>query len=107
VAGVKEAITTTGAMVLFLPPYSPDLNPIAKFFSNHQARLRHAAKRDVDVLWKEIAELLNTVSASECTNYFASCGYVNTEIAITLELAANVWRRFNANSGRTRWGVIS
>ncbi|MGA2078491.1 MAG: IS630 family transposase, partial [Terriglobia bacterium] len=42
------------------------------------ALLRKAARRDIDTLWKEIGELLNTVSPSECTNYFASCGYVYT-----------------------------
>jgi transposase len=78
VAGVEEAITATGATVRYLPPYSPDLNPIEKFFSKLKARLRRAAKRDVDALWKEIGELLNTVSPSECTNFFASCGYVST-----------------------------
>ena len=78
VAGVEDAILATGAVVLFLPPYSPDLNPIEKFFSKLKARLRKAAKRDIEALWKEIGELLNTVSPSECTNYFASCGYVCT-----------------------------
>jgi len=78
VAGVKEAITATGAIVLFLPPYSPDLNPIEKLFSKLKARLRQAATRDIESLWKEIGALLNTVSASECTNYFAACGYVST-----------------------------
>jgi len=78
VAGVEEAITATGATVLYLPPYSPDLNPIEKFFSKLKALLRKAAQRNIDTLWKEIGELLNTVSSSECTNYFISCGYVNT-----------------------------
>jgi transposase len=78
VAGVAEAITAIGAMLLYLPPYSPDLNPIEKFFSKLKARLRQAAKRDIEALWREIGELLNTVSPSECTNYFASCGYVCT-----------------------------
>ena len=74
VAGVEEAIIATGAVVLFLPPYSPDLNPTEKFFSKLKARLRKAAKRDIEALWKEIGELLNAVSPSECTNFFASCG---------------------------------
>ncbi len=78
VAGVEEAITATGAFVLFLPPYSPDLNPIEKFFAKLKARLRKAAKRDLNALSKEIGELLNTVSPSECTNYFISCGYGST-----------------------------
>src|ERR1035441_4603706 len=47
-AGVEEAITAIGAIVLFLPPYSPDLNPIEKFFSKLKARLRQAAQRDTD-----------------------------------------------------------
>ena len=78
VAGVEGAILATGAVVLFLPLYSPDLNPIEKFFSKLKARLRKTATRDIEALWKEIGELLNTVSPSECTNFFASCGYVST-----------------------------
>ena len=78
VAGVEAAIIARGARVRFLPPYSPDLNPIEKLFSKLKARLRKAAARDMETLWKEIGELLNTVSASECTNFFASCGYVST-----------------------------
>jgi transposase len=78
VTGVEKAITATGAMLLYLPPYSPDFNPIEKFFSKLKARLRKAAKRDIGALWKEIGELLNTLSPSECTNFFASCGYVST-----------------------------
>jgi transposase len=78
VAGVKDAIIAAGAAVMFLPPYSPDLNPIEKFFSKLKARLRQAAKRDIEALWKEIGELLNAVSPSECTNFFASCGCVST-----------------------------
>jgi transposase len=78
VAGVQETLTATGATVLYLPPYSPHLNPLEKFFSKLKARLRQAAQRDIDALWKEIGELLNTLSSNECINYFASCGYVST-----------------------------
>jgi len=78
VTGVEKAIAATGAILLYLPPYSPDLNPIEKFFSKLKALLRKAAQRDLDALWKEIGELLDKVSPSECANYFASCGYVNT-----------------------------
>lgn len=78
VAGVDAAITASGARLRYLPPYSPDLNPIEKLFSKLKARLRKAAARDREALWKEIGALLSTVSASECTNYFDSCGYVNT-----------------------------
>jgi len=78
VVGVEAAITASGARVRFLPPYSPDLNPIEKLFSKLKARLRKAAAREMEALWKEIGEMLNTLSASECTNYFESCGYVYT-----------------------------
>ena len=78
VSGVKEAIRATGATLLYLPPYSPDLNPIEKFFSKLKALLRKAAKRSIDALWKEIGDLLDAVTPSECSNFFASCGYVNT-----------------------------
>ena len=77
VDGVEEAILATRASVLYLPPYSPDLNPIEKFFSKLKALLRKAAKRSREALWEEIGELLKSVSSSECMNYFKSCGYVN------------------------------
>ena len=78
VSGVAEAIRATGATLLYLPPYSPDLNPIEKFFSKLKALLRKAAKRSIDALWKEIGDLLNTVTPDQCSNFFASCGYVST-----------------------------
>ena len=78
VSGVEEAIRATGATLLYLPPYSPDFNPIEKFFSKLKSLLRKAAKRSIDALWKEIGDLLDAVTPSECSNFFASCGYVNT-----------------------------
>jgi transposase len=78
VPGVEEAIRATGATLLYLPPYSPDFNPIEKFFSKLKSLLRKAAKRSIDALWKEIGDLLDTVTTDECSNFFASCGYVNT-----------------------------
>lgn len=78
VHGVRQAITAVGAMALYLPPYSPDLNPIEKLFSKLKTLLRKAAKRSTEELWKEIGELLNTITSSECANYFASSGYVCT-----------------------------
>jgi transposase len=78
VTGVEEAITATGATVLYLPPYSPDFNSIEKFFSKLKALLRKASKRSTDELWKEIGRLLDGVTQSECENYIPSCGYVNT-----------------------------
>jgi transposase len=78
VAGVKNAIAAAGATMLYLPPYSPDLNPIEKLFAKLKALLRKAAKRSVETLWDQIAEMLNTLSSTECANYFASSGYVCT-----------------------------
>jgi len=78
VSGVEETIRATGATLLYLPPYSPDFNPIEKFFSKLKALLRKAAKRSIEALWKEIGDLLNAVTPAECPNFFTSCGYVNT-----------------------------
>lgn len=78
VPGVEEAITVAGATVLYLPAYSPGLNPIENFFAKLKALLRKAAKRSTDTLWEEIAQLLKTVSPEECSNYFEACGYVYT-----------------------------
>ena len=75
--GVREAILSAHATLLYLPPYSPDLNPIEKFFSKLKALLRKAATRTVDALWNEIGSLLGTLSPDECAHYFASCRYVN------------------------------
>jgi transposase len=75
--GVREAILSAHATLLYLPPYSPDLNPIEKFFSKLKALLRKAATRTVDALWNEIGSLLSTLSPDECAHYFASCQYVN------------------------------
>ena len=78
VDGIEEAILAARATVLYLPPYSPDLNPIEKLFSKLKALLRKAAKRSVEALRQEIGKLLDSISAEECTNYFESCGYANT-----------------------------
>ena len=78
VAGVKEAIAAAQATRLYLPPYSPDLNPIEKFFAKLKALLRHAATRSVESLWEQIGQVLNSLSSMECAHYFASSGYVST-----------------------------
>ncbi len=75
VAGVKDAIEATGATLRYLPPYSPDLNPIEQLFAKLKALLRKAAKRTVESLWTEIGALLNEFSPAECQNYFAASGY--------------------------------
>jgi transposase len=78
VAGVELAILGAGASLLFLPPYSPDLNPIENLFAKLKALLRKAAKRSTESLWEEIANLLQSVSSQECMHYFTACGYVST-----------------------------
>lgn len=77
VEGVRAAIEAVGATLRYLPPYSPDLNPIEKMFSKLKALLRQAAKRTVETLWTEIGSALDRFTPQECSNYFASSGYVN------------------------------
>ena len=75
IAGVREAIEAAGARLLFLPPYSPDFNPIEMAFSKLKALLRAAAWRTVDDLWRGIASALTRFRPVECANYFAATGY--------------------------------
>ena len=75
VDGVRQAIEACGATLLYLPPYSPDLNPIENAFAKLKALLRKAAERTIEGLWKEIGRLLETFTPSECANYFAAAGY--------------------------------
>jgi len=75
VAGVSEAIEATGAALRYLPPYSPDLNPIENLFAKLKALLKKAAHRTVDALWQEIGILLDAFSPAECANYFKAAGY--------------------------------
>jgi transposase len=74
-AGVKAAIEAAGAELRFLPPYSPDLNPIEKAFSKLKSLLRSAKKRTIKALQKYLGESLDCFSPQECLNYFQSCGY--------------------------------
>jgi transposase len=72
---VRAAIAGAGCELRYLPPYSPDLNPIEKAFSKLKAKLRAAAKRTVETLWRYLGEVLGEFLPAECRNYFASCGY--------------------------------
>lgn len=72
---VREMIEAAGASLLYLPPYSPDFNPIEKAFSKLKALLRKAAERTVEGLWTAIGRLLDAFTPTECANYFAACGY--------------------------------
>jgi transposase len=74
-AGVRLAIEATGACLLYLPPYSPDFNPIEMAFSKLKAILRGAAPRSLDGLWDAIKQAIERYTPSECANYFAAAGY--------------------------------
>jgi transposase len=72
---VRKAIEEAGAILLYLPPYSPDLNPIEMAFSKLKAMLRKAAERSIDDLWKRIGKIIDTFTAQECQNFFTHSGY--------------------------------
>ncbi len=75
VAGVEDAIRFTGASLLYLPPYSPDLNPIEQVFAKLKALLRGAAARTKEALWATIGQILSRFSPVECRNYLTNSGY--------------------------------
>lgn len=77
VKGVRQAIEAAGAKLRYLPPYSPDLNPIEQVFAKLKAHLRKAAKRNLDDLWQEIGRILGTYPPNECSNYLRNSGYVS------------------------------
>ncbi len=73
--GVRAAIEACGAELRFLPPYSPDMNPIEQVFAKLKALIRAAEPRDVETLWAAIGECLARFSSQECANYLANSGY--------------------------------
>lgn len=73
--GVVAAIQAVGAEVFYLPPYSPDLNPIEQVFSKLKTLLRQAAERTTEGLWNRIGILMDAFTPKECTNLFRHCGY--------------------------------
>jgi transposase len=78
VARIRPAIGATGARLLYLPPYSPDLNPIELFFAKLKALLRKAAERSIEALWTRIGALLDNFTPQECANYLRHAGYAAT-----------------------------
>jgi transposase len=78
VAGVRQAIEAADATLLYLPPYSPDLNPIELVFAKLKTLLRKAAERSIPALWDRIGTLLDAFSPQECANYFRHAGYAST-----------------------------
>jgi transposase len=78
VDGVKQAIEARGARAVFLPAYSPDLNPIEQFFASLKSSLLKTKARTVEELWRAIAAFLKEVSEGECKAYLANSGYAQT-----------------------------
>ena len=75
---MREAIEAAGASLRYLPPYSPDLNPIENAFAKLKAMLRKAGARTINGLWSKIGDILGAFSPAECHNYFRHCGYVRS-----------------------------
>lgn len=72
---VRETIEAAGATLLYLPPYSPDFNPIENAFAKLKTLLRKAAKQTVEGLWTTIGQLLDAFTPDKCANYLATAGY--------------------------------
>ena len=72
---VRRAIEAAGANLLYLPPYSPDFNPIENAFAKLKALLRKAAERTIGALWDRIGTILEAFTSAECANYFRAAGY--------------------------------
>ncbi len=75
---VRRAIQAAGARLFFLPPYSPDLNPIEQVFAKLKTLLRKADERTVQATWKRIGSLLDAFSPDECASYIRNAGYAST-----------------------------
>jgi len=75
---VRQAIRSVGARLLFLPPYSPDLNPIEQVFAKLKHLMRKASERSVTNVWKRIGTTLDAFSPNECANYLSNSGYAST-----------------------------
>ena len=75
VPAVRRAIEAAGAQLIFLPPYSPDLNPIEMVFSQMKAKLRNEAHRSREALWRALGRIANAITPTQCANYFSHCGY--------------------------------
>ena len=74
---IRAALTAVGAKLFFLPPYSPDLNPIEQVFPKLKTLLRKAAERTITATWQRVGALLSNFSPQECANYLANSGYAS------------------------------
>ncbi len=75
---IRRLIRAVGAKLFFLPPYSPDLNPIEQVFAKLKALLRKADERTIEATWKRIGSLLDCFTPAECANYLKNSGYAST-----------------------------
>ena len=75
VAGVRESLESVGARPLYLPPYSPDLNPIETVFSKFKWLIRSMKERSVEALWQACGQVSDMFPEHECRNHFRHCGY--------------------------------
>jgi transposase len=73
--GKAASVSAKGAHLFFLPPYSPDLNPIEQMFAKLKHLIRKAQPRDLQATWRKVGQLLDLFSPAECANYLANSGY--------------------------------
>ena len=78
-AVIRRMIKDAGARLWYLPPYSPDLNPIEQTFSKIKHWMRTAQRRTVEGTWRQIGTLVATIEPGECSNYFANAGYASVK----------------------------
>src|SRR4051812_8033172 len=111
VAGIAEAGAAREAQLIYLPPYSPDLNPIEHAFAKYKALLRKAAERTVESLWEAIGRLADLFSPAECRNFFNQCRLRNlignrSSVALYWD---RLWESLAAlgGSSRARLGVFA
>ena len=78
-AAIRRAIKAAGARLWFLPPYSPDLNPIEQAFAKIKHWMRHAQRRTIEDTWQAIGQLIQTITPQECENYLANAGYASVK----------------------------
>ena len=76
---IRKAIRAVGARLLFLPPYSPDLNPIEQTFAKIKHWMRAAQKRKIENTWRHLGYLVSTIKPHECNNYFKNSGYASVK----------------------------
>jgi len=84
VDGIREAVEKAKATLVFLPPYSPDVNPIEQVFATLKTRLRKATARTIPNLWDAIGKLFNAFTPQECTNFFVNAGYASEYLGTAL-----------------------